>query len=73
MQRPPGEELLEEINASFADILAEGRFTVGGPLPEERDDPDLADLPRLVFPFNRRDSGRLRQLIDYINCGGAGG
>jgi hypothetical protein len=59
--------LLEEINAGFSDILVDGRFTLSGPLPEEKDEPDLAELPRLVFHFNRRDLGRLRQLIDLLN------
>jgi hypothetical protein len=27
----------------------------------------LASLPRLVFRFNRRSLGRLRQLIDVLN------
>ena len=36
-------------------------------LPVERDESALADLPRLVFTFNRRDHGRLRMLIDYLN------
>jgi hypothetical protein len=36
-------------------------------LAEERDEPELARLPRLVFEFNRRSFGRLRQLIDLIN------
>ena len=43
---------------------------VGGPLAEERDEPDLAAMPRLIFRFNRRDFGRLRQLIDCINRDG---
>ena len=30
------------INAEFADILSGGEFTVGGPLPEEKDEPELA-------------------------------
>ena len=64
---PPGRALLRQINARFADMLAEGRFTVGGPMPEEKDEPDLADLPRLIFHFNRRNYGRLRQLIDCLN------
>ena len=65
----PSEELLAAINARFADILAAGQFTVGGPLPEERDEPALADLPRLICQFNRRNYGRLRQLIDCLNAG----
>jgi len=65
--KQPGDELLEEINTSFADILSGGRFSSGGPLPEEKDEPELAKLPRLVFRFNRHDLGRLRQLIDRLN------
>ena len=34
-----------------------------------RDEPDLIDLPRLMFNFDRRSLGRLRQLIDCINRG----
>jgi uncharacterized protein (TIGR00730 family) len=67
LQQPPSEELLAEINDSFRDILVEGRFTLSEPLSEERDESDLAALPRLVFHFNRHDFGRLRQLIDRIN------
>jgi len=63
----PSDELLERINTDFADILVSGRFTAGGPLPEEKDDPDLAELPRLIFHFNRLNHGRLRMLIDLLN------
>ena len=31
-----------------------------------RDD-DQVDLPRIAFNFNRKDYGRLRQLIDVLN------
>jgi hypothetical protein len=67
LQRPLGEALLEEINGRFHDILTEGRFVLGAPLAEEHDESDLAAMPRLIFRFNRRDYGRLRQLIDCIN------
>jgi uncharacterized protein (TIGR00730 family) len=63
----PGDELLEKINANFSDILLEGDFTIGGPFPEEQDDPELAPLPRLIFNFDRRNYGRLRKMIDLIN------
>ena len=69
LQQPPSEERVHEINDRFRDILTAGQFTVGQPLPEERDESDLAALPRLVFHFNRRSYGRLRQLIDCINRG----
>ena len=67
LQRTLGEELLAEINDRFHDILIAGQFTLGGPLPEEREESEVAALPRLIFRFNRRDCGRLRQLIDFIN------
>jgi uncharacterized protein (TIGR00730 family) len=67
LNKPPSEAELEQINGGFADILAEGRFTVGDPLADEKDEPELADLPRLIFHFNRRSYGRLRQLIDFLN------
>ena len=70
LSEPPGEELFEQINTRFADLLAEGQFKVGGPLPDEKDEPELAELPRLIFQFNRRSYGRLRQLIDCLNQGG---
>jgi uncharacterized protein (TIGR00730 family) len=72
LQEMPGKPLIEEINDRFGDILIEGRFTVGEPLAEERDESDLAALPRLIFHFNRRSFGRLRQLIDCINRGSEG-
>ena len=59
--------LLETIQTQFSDILIDGQFRQGGPLPEEKDETELAELPRLICHFNRRDLGRLRQLIDVIN------
>jgi uncharacterized protein (TIGR00730 family) len=67
LQKHPTAELMDEINSDFADILSEDRFSLSGPLAEEKDEPDLAALPRLVFHFNRQSFGRLRQLIDRLN------
>jgi hypothetical protein len=58
---------LDQVQERFGDLLAEGRFELRGPLEEELDEPALRDLPRLVFTFNRRSAGRLRQLIDHLN------
>jgi uncharacterized protein (TIGR00730 family) len=69
LHEAPSESLLHEINEHFRDIVVEGPMTIGQPLPEERDEPDLLELPRLIFRFNRRSHGRLRQLIDVLNRG----
>jgi hypothetical protein len=55
------------VNREFRDILHDGQFKQRGALKAERDEPALADLPRLVFRFNHRSLGRLRQLVDRIN------
>lgn len=65
----PSDALLADINAHFRDILTEGEFKVSGPLTEEKQETELAKLSRLVFKFNRRSLGRLRQLIDALNRG----
>jgi hypothetical protein len=69
LKEPISPELLDGINAQYADIISSGTFTTGGPLPEEKDEPELASLSRLIFRFNRRSLGRLRQLIDGVNRG----
>jgi len=58
---------LAEIQKEFADLCLSGTFRRTPPLGVERDEPSLADLPRLIFNFNRRDHGRLRILIDHLN------
>jgi hypothetical protein len=63
----PSDEALDAIRSEYADILTSGDFELLGPLPEERDETDLADYTRLVFRFNRRSLGRLRELIDTLN------
>jgi hypothetical protein len=67
LKEAPSPALLADIQYRFADLLLSGQFEVRGSLPEERDEPALAPLPRLVFEFNRLNYGRLRQLIDCLN------
>jgi hypothetical protein len=61
------ESRVEAINDLFRDVLVDGRFEQREAFSDERDEPDLSELPRLAFHFNRRNLGRLRQLIDWIN------
>jgi uncharacterized protein (TIGR00730 family) len=67
LHRAPTVEQLAEINRKFADINVKGEYRVSKALAVERDEPSLANLPRLVFHFNKREHGRLRMLIDYLN------
>ncbi len=66
-KRPIDKGQLKVINAKFKDIVNKGEFITSGPLDEEANQPELKHLPRLVFPFNRTNNGRLRQLIDHLN------
>ena len=63
----PGESAIEAMNEDFADIINGPKIHVIEATPEERADDDLVELPRIAFGFNRRDYGRLRQLIDLLN------
>jgi uncharacterized protein (TIGR00730 family) len=67
LNREPGDELITRLNCEFRDILESGQIVRSAALPLESDDRHLTDLPRLVFQFNRKDIGRLRQMVDVIN------
>jgi uncharacterized protein (TIGR00730 family) len=67
LTRPLAETTMNHLRLAFADILSRGTFRQSAALPEEANEPSLADYPRLVFAFQRHALGRLRQLIDTIN------
>lgn len=58
---------LDDLNARFGSLLVKGKFIQGKALREERNEQLLADLPRLICRPNRRDYGRMREMIDAIN------
>lgn len=67
LQRPVTPELLGHLNSEFADLIEEGAYHTCAALPQEADEPHLADLPRLVCTKKRGLAGRFRQLIDCVN------
>jgi uncharacterized protein (TIGR00730 family) len=67
LHREPSDQFVEELNDQFADILEGGRIEKCPSHPLEKDDSHLSHLPRLSMKFNRRDIGRLRQLVDLLN------
>ncbi len=58
---------LEDLNERFASLLAADRIVQTTPLPEERDDQDIAHLPRIVLTPHKRDFGAIRLFLDAIN------
>lgn len=68
LKHAPSDTAIAALNEDFTDII------IGQPVhrveasPEEREDDDHVDLPRIAFEFNRRDYGRLRQLVDVLNA-----
>jgi uncharacterized protein (TIGR00730 family) len=58
---------MEALNADFQDVVNSGQIEASESLEVERNEPDLAELPRLVFHAHQRNYGRLRELIDAIN------
>jgi uncharacterized protein (TIGR00730 family) len=71
IRSPLSPDALVALNHDFPDLLERGTFSQEKALPEEADEPEFASLPRIVFLFNGRCHGRLRQLIDHLN--GSGG
>ncbi len=62
------QEHVDTLKKDFAGILIPGGdMHLAGPFDDEMNEPDLIHLPRLVVDFNKRDFGRLRQLVDAIN------
>jgi uncharacterized protein (TIGR00730 family) len=64
---PPSNHALEGLNEDFRDIVLRGRIESTDPTPEEIEDGQDLEYPRLAFEFNRRDYGRLRRMIDTLN------
>ncbi len=62
------DEQLELLEGQFPEIRVAGsRLQISGPLPQEKDQPDLLPLPRLTFEFDRRSYGLLNAFIRQIN------
>ncbi len=67
LKHAPSESALQAMNEDFADIVIGPPIKTIEATPEEAADDDCVSLPRIGFGFNRRDYGRLRQLIDVLN------
>ncbi len=67
LKHAPSPYALEALNEDFAGIIEGEKIHALDPTPEEIEDQDCVTLPRIAFGFNRREYGRLRQLVDALN------
>ena len=58
---------VSELNEKFADIIRTGQIVQGTALRQEKNEPAIWNLPRLIVSPHRQSFGRFRQLIDAIN------
>ncbi|MDQ6631511.1 MAG: LOG family protein [Verrucomicrobiota bacterium] len=63
----PSPSAIAALNEDFSDIITGEKIHCIEPTPEEIEDHDFVELPRIAFGFDRRHYGRLRQLIDVLN------
>ena len=59
---------LTKLNREFADVVRSGKIVQRTALRQEKNEPEIWDLPRLVLKPHRKSFGRFRQLIDAINA-----
>ena len=58
---------IEQLNDQFSDIVTTGKIEPTYALPEEANEPELLNKPRIVFTYDHKSAGRLKQMIDQIN------
>ncbi len=58
---------IADLNEKFADMVRSREIIQGPALRQEKNEPEIWDLPRLLLTPYRDRFGRFRQLIDAIN------
>ena len=67
LQHKPSQSSIDALTEDFSDIITAGKIRIIEATPEEREDNQHVDLPRICFEFNKRDYGKLRNMIDALN------
>ena len=67
LQHEPSQPAIDGLNEDFSELITGGKIQRIDTTPEERDDNQFVDLPRIGMEFNKRDYGKLRQMIDVLN------
>ncbi|MFA5308770.1 MAG: LOG family protein [Dehalococcoidales bacterium] len=61
------EDAISQLNASFRYIIKSGGIARTSPLTSEEDEPGLLIKPRITFTYDKKNAGRLNQMILMIN------
>lgn len=56
-----------EAQSKFMDLCATGSFEQVPAFPQEQDEPEILHLSRLAFHYHRKEAGRLRQFLNWLN------
>jgi uncharacterized protein (TIGR00730 family) len=70
--QPLSKNAVAELNKNFSDLIREGAIVQGSALRQEKNEPEIWNLPRLILTPYRNNFGRFRQLIDAINSSSVG-
>jgi uncharacterized protein (TIGR00730 family) len=68
LTRKLSQAAVAQLNNDFADMVRMGTITQSGPLRQEKNEPEIWNLPRLILTPHRKSFGRLRQFVDAINA-----
>jgi uncharacterized protein (TIGR00730 family) len=68
ISQPLSAKAIVDLNQKFSDLVRQGEIVQGGALRQEKNEPHIWTLPRLILTPHRRNFGRFRQLIDAINA-----
>jgi hypothetical protein len=60
-------EAIEQLNEQFGDMFTSGKIERTYALPEEANEPELLNKPRLAFSYAHKSAGRLKQMVEQIN------
>jgi uncharacterized protein (TIGR00730 family) len=68
ISKPLTKNAIVDLNKKFADLVREGEIVQGSALKQEKNEPEIWNLPRIILTPYRNNFGRFRQLIDAINA-----
>jgi uncharacterized protein (TIGR00730 family) len=65
--QPLAATAIADLNQKFSYLVRKGEIVQGSALPQEKNEPEIWNLPRIILTPHRRDFGRFREFINAIN------